>query len=157
MNQMSKKKPFQAAAALSPVQAGLSTAGMYQLIEQARRRCDELDEQSAEIPKDDYRQSRDNMTHQRLLWQYQEPIAQAASFLKPRDMGDVLAMLKLIDDKAEGLTQNDWGEGFDFKAETAALRRMVRGCLPIVAAELGVELSEFLKSLCEGEFVEVPR
>ncbi|HVE22832.1 MAG TPA: hypothetical protein VNC39_12730 [Acidocella sp.] len=140
-----------------PAQAGLSTAGMYQLIEQARDACTVLDEQQAEMPKNAHLERRLNGGHQRLLWEYQEHIARAASFLKPRDMGDVLAMLKLIDDKAEDLAANDQEEGFDFKAEMVALRRMVRGCLPIVAAELGVTLDEGLQGLCEVAFPEVPR
>lgn len=158
MNVMSKQKPPQLVAALPPAPAGLSTAGMYRLIEQARAACTVLDEQQAGMPKDAHLQRRLNDGHQRLLWQYQEPIAQAASFLKPRDMGDVLAMLKIMDDRAEDLAAN-YGEGndFDIKAEMVTLRRMVRGCLPIVAAELGVELGEGLQSLCKSAFPEVPR
>ena len=137
---------------------GLSTAGMYRLIEQARDACTDLDLRQAEMPKDAHLERRLNDAHQNLLWQYQEPIARAASFLKPRDMGDVLAMLKLMDDKAEDLAANDHeANGFDIKAEMIAMRRMVRGCLPIVAAELGIELEGALQRLCDVAFPDVPR
>ncbi len=153
-----KRKRPQAASTLSPAQPGLTTASMYQLIERARDAAADLDEQRAGMPKEDHLQRRLNDGHQALLWQYQEPIARAASFLKPRDMGDVLAMLKLMDDKAEDLAANDHeANGFDIKAEMIAMRRMVRGCLPIVASELGVELEESLQRLCDVAFPEVPR
>ena len=64
MNEMSKQKSPPAATALSPVQAGLSTAGMYRLIEQARDACTVLDEQQAAMPKDAHLQSRINLGHQ---------------------------------------------------------------------------------------------
>jgi hypothetical protein len=131
---------------------------MYQLIEQARAAYDDLDEQSVKIPKDDHLQRRLNLAHQRLLWDYQEPIAQAASFLKPRDMGDVLAMLKLMEDRLEDLVENDHeANAFDVDAELSSLRRMVRGCLPVVAAELGAELGKSTRRLCDAAFAEVPR
>ena len=73
-------------------------------------------------------------------------------------MVDVLAMLKLIDDKAEDLAANAIeANDFDIPAEMVAIRRMVRGCLPIVATELGVDLSEELQRFCEVAFPEVPR
>lgn len=157
MNQIPKKSRPEPSALSSP-QAGLTTAGMYRLIEQARDACTDLDEQQAEMPKDAHLERRLNEGHQRLLCDCQEPLARAASFLKPRDMGDVFAMLKLIDDKAEDLAVNDHeANGFDIKAEMIALRRMVRGCLPIVAADLGVELGENLQRLCDTAFPEVPR
>jgi hypothetical protein len=158
MNEVSKRKPSPAVSSVPPVPPGLTTADLYRLIEQAREVCNDLDEESAAIPESDGLQKLHNLEHQRHLWAYQEPLAQAASFLKPRDMDDVLAMLKLMDDKAEDLAVNDHEEnGFDIKAEMAAMRRMVRGCLPIVAAELGVQLGKGLQSLCDGAFPEVPR
>src|ERR1700739_906560 len=81
-----KAKRRQPQAVPSPVQAGLTTAGMYRLIEQARDVCSDLDEQESAMPKDAHLERRINEGNQRLLWDYQGHIAQAASFLKPRDM-----------------------------------------------------------------------
>jgi hypothetical protein len=46
----------------------------------------------------------------------------------------------------------DEANGFDIKAEMVATRRIVRGCLPIVAAELRVELEQSLQLLCDVAF-----
>jgi hypothetical protein len=158
MNVMSKQKSSQVGAALSPVHPGLSTGGIFQLIERARAVYDDLNERHAKIPKNAYVEIRHNLEHQQLVWDYQAALGNAAAFLKPLDMTDVLSMLKLMDERLDDLVVNDHTDnGIDIVAELSALRRMLRGCLPVVAAELGTELDGSLQRLCEGEFVEVPR
>jgi hypothetical protein len=66
-------------------------------------------------------------------------------------MSDVLAMLKLMDDRAEDLAASDHeANSFDIKAEMVALRWMVRGCLLVVAAELGVDLGRVFAEPLRG-------
>jgi len=153
MNQMSKPK-----AVPSPAHPGLSTGGIFQLIEQARAVYDDLNEQHAKIPENAYVEIRHNLAHQELVWDYQTALGKTAALLKPLNMTDALSMLKLMDERLDDLVVNDHTDnGIDIIAELSALRRMLRGCLPVVAAALGAELDEGLQRLCEGEFVEVPR
>ena len=84
-------------------------------------------------------------------------LARVTPFLKPDNMNDGLAMLKLTDDRLEDLMENDYkGNSLDIEAELFSLRRMVRGCLPVVAAGLGGELDKTMKYLCKSAFAEVP-
>jgi hypothetical protein len=77
-------------------------------------------------------------------------------FLKPNDMRDALGMLQIADDPLDDLVENGHEER-DIGAELTTLRRMVRGCMAIVANDLGVILHPTTQHLVQKDFPEVPR
>jgi hypothetical protein len=165
MNAVSKKKTPQAAANLSPVpprispvHGGLSVAGIYQLIEQIRDADHERDLRHMKRTKEDFLEAQRNEAHRNLLWDYQMALASVAAFLKPNDMRDALGMLRLLDDHIERLVEDDHEEnGINIIDELSSLHRMVRGCLAVVANDLGIILHPTTQHLVQKDFPEVPR
>jgi hypothetical protein len=163
MNAVSKKKTPQAAPMaspvpprLSPVHGGLTVAGIHQLIEQISDADHERDLRSMATPKSDVLARQCDDAHRDLLWDYQMALASVATFLKPNDMRDVLGMLHIADDRLDDLVENGHEER-DIGAELITLHRMVRGCLAVVANDLGVILHPTTQHLVQKDFPEVPR
>jgi hypothetical protein len=163
MNAVSKKKNPQAAPnlspvppRLSPVHGGLSVAGIHALIYQVRDADHERDLRSMATPESDVLARQCDDAHQALLWHYQMTLASVATFLKPNDMHDVLGMLHIADDRLDDLVENGHEER-DIGDELTTLRRMVRGCLAVVANDLGIILHPTTQHLVQKDFPELPR
>jgi hypothetical protein len=93
------------------------------------------------LTEEDYLEEQCDEAHRNLLWDYQTALASVATFLKPDIMRDVLGTLKLSNDRLSAPVENDYKEnGTDIDAEMVSLRRMVRGCMALVAHDLGVIL-----------------
>ena len=71
-------------------------------------------------------------------------------------MRDVLGMLQIADDRLDDLVENGHEER-DIGAELTTLRRMVRGCMAVVANDLGIILHPTDQHLIQKDFPEVPR